>query len=37
MADYDPVQHVLSVPSFSQDEIAAVAGGTAMKLFGISR
>jgi aminocarboxymuconate-semialdehyde decarboxylase len=37
MADYDPVQHVLSVPSFSKDEIAKVAGGTAMALLGLSR
>ena len=37
MADYFPVDHVTSVKSFSEDEIAAVAGGTAMKLFGLSR
>ncbi|MGH6923198.1 MAG: amidohydrolase family protein [Propylenella sp.] len=37
MAEYFPLDHVTSVKSFSADEIAAVAGGTAMKLFGLSR
>lgn len=37
MADYFPVDHVTGVKSFSEDEVAAVAGGTAMKLFGLSR
>jgi len=37
MADYDPVEHILSVPSFSQEEVAQIAGGTALKLFNITR
>jgi aminocarboxymuconate-semialdehyde decarboxylase len=37
MAEYYPVDHVTGVPSFSESEIAAVAGGSAMKLFGLSR
>jgi aminocarboxymuconate-semialdehyde decarboxylase len=36
MADYYPVQHVAST-SLSEAEKAAVAGGSAMKLFGLSR
>ncbi len=36
MAEYFPLDHVTSVKSFSEDEVAAVAGGTAMKLFGLS-
>lgn len=37
MADYYPVQHVDSVGSFTDKQKAAVAGGTAMKLFKLSR
>jgi aminocarboxymuconate-semialdehyde decarboxylase len=36
MADYYPVEHVAST-SLSDEEKAAVAGGTAMNLFGLSR
>lgn len=37
MGEYYPIQHVASVESFSEEEKAAVAGGTAMKLFSLSR
>jgi aminocarboxymuconate-semialdehyde decarboxylase len=37
MAEYFPLDHVTSVESFTAEEIAAVAGGSAMKLFGLSR
>jgi aminocarboxymuconate-semialdehyde decarboxylase len=37
MAEYYPVDHVTGVLSLSESEIAAVAGGSAMKLFGLSR
>lgn len=37
MGEYYPVDHVTSVPSFSDSETAAVAGGTAIELFGLSR
>jgi aminocarboxymuconate-semialdehyde decarboxylase len=33
MAEYQPVEHVLSVPSFTREEQAALAGGTAAKVF----
>jgi aminocarboxymuconate-semialdehyde decarboxylase len=35
MADYDPVQHVLSVESFDDETRAKVAGGTAAALLGL--
>ena len=35
MADYDPVQHVLSVDSFSDEVREKVAGGTARALLGL--
>jgi aminocarboxymuconate-semialdehyde decarboxylase len=35
MADYDPVQHVVSVESFSDEIRAKVAGGTAKALLGL--
>jgi aminocarboxymuconate-semialdehyde decarboxylase len=37
MAEYYPIDHVTSVRSFSESETAAVAGGTAMRLFGLSQ
>ncbi|MCS0504274.1 amidohydrolase family protein [Ancylobacter mangrovi] len=35
MADYDPVQHVLSVDSFDDETRARVAGGNAVGLLGL--
>ena len=36
MGEYYPIDHVVGT-SLSEAEKAAVAGGTAMKLFGLSR
>jgi aminocarboxymuconate-semialdehyde decarboxylase len=35
MAEYFPVEHIVSVPSLSDKQKAAVAGETAVKLFGL--
>ena len=35
MADYDPVEHILSTP-LSDEERSKVAGLTALKLLGLS-
>ena len=35
MADYDPVEHVMGVDSFSDEQVSKVAGLSAMKLLGI--
>lgn len=35
MADYDPVQHLLSVDSFSDEVRAQIAGGNAKRLLGL--
>ena len=35
MGEYDPVGHVLSVESFSEDQVAKVAGRTALNFLGI--
>lgn len=37
MAEPDPVGHVMSVASFSDEVRAAVLGGNAVKLFGLKR
>ena len=36
MGEYDPVGHVVSVEGFDDKTIAAIAGGNARKLFGLS-
>jgi aminocarboxymuconate-semialdehyde decarboxylase len=36
MGEYYPIDHVVGT-SLSEEEKAAVAGGTAMELFGLSR
>jgi aminocarboxymuconate-semialdehyde decarboxylase len=36
MADYDPVGHVASVQGFDASTIAAIAGGNAKKLLGLT-
>lgn len=35
MADYDPVEHVMGVPSFSDEDRASIAGLNAAALFGL--
>ena len=35
MAEYQPIEHILSVKSFDKAQHAALAGGTAAKVFGI--
>ena len=35
MAENQPVEHILSVPSFTKAQQAALAGGTAAQVFGI--
>lgn len=35
MADYDPVEHVMGVSSFSDEEVSKIAGLNALKLLGI--
>ena len=35
MAEYDPLGHIASVPSLSEADRAAIAGGNAKRLFGL--
>lgn len=37
MAEYFPVEHITTTESLSDDQKAAVAGGTAVELFGLKR
>jgi aminocarboxymuconate-semialdehyde decarboxylase len=37
MAEYFPVEHIVGTPSLSDEQKAAVAGETAVKLFGLKR
>jgi aminocarboxymuconate-semialdehyde decarboxylase len=37
MAEYFPIEHIVTTDSLSDQQKAAVAGGTAIELFGIKR